>query len=88
MSFPSKDPSSHPPGLALGVFADGGPFPRLVAPGIVVGDPAQFSPGAGTSAGRGSMRGSGHGRGRESTYGRDRGITLPANGTDARLDAG
>ncbi len=43
MSFPSKAPSSHPPGLKLGVFASGGPFPRLVAPGIVVvGDPAQL----------------------------------------------
>ena len=38
MSFPSKAPSSLPPGLKLGVFAGGGPFPRLVAPGIVVGD--------------------------------------------------
>ena len=43
MSFPSKAPSSHPPGLKLGVFAGGGPFPRLVAPGIVVvGDLAQL----------------------------------------------
>jgi len=50
MSFPSKAPSSHPPGLKLGVFAGGGPFPRLVAPGIVLGDPAQFSSGPGTSA--------------------------------------
>ncbi len=51
MSFPSKAPSSHPPGLKLGVFAGGGPFPRLVAPGIVVGDPGQFSPGAGMGVG-------------------------------------
>jgi len=43
MSFPAKAPSSHPPGLKLGVFAGGGPFPRLVAPGIVVGDPAQLA---------------------------------------------
>jgi hypothetical protein len=41
MSFPAKAPSGHPPGLKLGVFAGGGPFPRLVAPGIVVDDPAQ-----------------------------------------------
>jgi len=51
MSFPSKAPSSHPPGFKLGVFAGGGPFPRLVAPGIVVGDPGQFSPGAGMGVG-------------------------------------
>jgi hypothetical protein len=43
MSFPIKAPSSHPPGLKLGVFAGGGPFPRLVAPGIVVGDPARLA---------------------------------------------
>lgn len=53
MGFPCQAPSSHPPGLALGVFAAGGPFPRLVAPSIVMRDPAQFSPGAGTSAGVG-----------------------------------
>lgn len=51
MSFPSKAPSSHPPGLKLGVFAGGGPFPRLVAPGIVVSDLAQFTPGAGMGMG-------------------------------------
>lgn len=59
MSFPSKAPSSLPPGLKLGVFAGGGPFPRLVAPGIVVGDrdlsshlqpqsQSQLGPGAGS----------------------------------------
>ena len=61
MSFPSKAPSSLPPGLKLGVFAGGGPFPRLIAPGIVVGDrdpsshlrvasQAQLRPGAGSSS--------------------------------------
>ena len=53
MSFPSKAPSSLPPGLKLGVFAGGGPFPRLVAPGIVVDDPAHHlcsNPGAGAIA--------------------------------------
>jgi hypothetical protein len=43
MSFPAEAPSIHPPGLKLGVFAGGGPFPRLVAPGIVVGDPAHLN---------------------------------------------
>ncbi|KAI9453137.1 hypothetical protein BJY52DRAFT_858842 [Lactarius psammicola] len=43
MSFPAEAPSVRPPGLKLGVFAGGGPFPRLVAPGIVVGDPARLS---------------------------------------------
>ena len=43
MSFPAEAPSARPPGLKLGVFAGGGPFPRLVAPGIVVGDPARLS---------------------------------------------
>ena len=59
MSFPSKAPSSHPPGLKLGVFAGGGPFPRLVAPGIVVGQPELFSSsgtGAGTDASESSHR--------------------------------
>jgi hypothetical protein len=42
MSFPAEAPSVHPPGLKLGVFAGGGPFPRLVAPGIVVGNPADL----------------------------------------------
>jgi hypothetical protein len=42
MSFPAEAPTSRPPGLKLGVFAGGGPFPRLVAPGIVVGDPGQL----------------------------------------------
>ena len=46
-------------------------------------DPAQFSPGAGTSAGVGV----GVGVGVRAHTG-DRGIALPANGTDARLDAG
>ena len=55
MSFPTNAPSSHPPGLKLGVFAGGGPFPRLVAPGIVVDDPAQFSPGAGMGMGVGAI---------------------------------
>ncbi|KAF8256599.1 hypothetical protein EI94DRAFT_1856153 [Lactarius quietus] len=45
MSFPAEAPSARPSGLKLGVFAGGGPFPRLVAPGIVVGDPAQLSSG-------------------------------------------
>jgi hypothetical protein len=45
MSFPAEAPSIHPPGLKLGVFAGGGPFPRLVAPGIVVGNPADLVPG-------------------------------------------
>ncbi|KAH9062366.1 hypothetical protein EDB87DRAFT_1575853 [Lactarius vividus] len=43
MSFPAEAPSVRPPGIKLGVFAGGGPFPRLAAPGIVVGDPAQLS---------------------------------------------
>ena len=43
MSFPAEVPSVRPAGLKLGVFAGGGPFPRLVAPGIVVGDPTQLS---------------------------------------------
>jgi hypothetical protein len=54
MSFPSEAPSSLPPGLKLGVFAGGGPFPRLVAPGIVVDDPAHHicsNPGAGVGTG-------------------------------------
>ena len=42
MSFPAEAPSVRPSGLKLGVFAGGGPFPRLVAPGIVVGDPAHL----------------------------------------------
>ena len=42
MSFPAEAPSIRPPGLKLGVFAGGGPFPRLVAAGIVVGDPEQL----------------------------------------------
>ena len=42
MSFPAEAPTTRPPGLKLGVFAGGGPFPRLVAPGIVVGDPAEL----------------------------------------------
>lgn len=45
MSFPAEAPSSYPPGLKLGIFAGGGPFPRLVAPGIVVGSPAQLGAG-------------------------------------------
>jgi hypothetical protein len=45
MSFPAEAPSTHPPGLKLGVFAGGGPFPRLVAPGIVVGNPAYLGAG-------------------------------------------
>jgi len=59
MSFPTNAPSSHPPGLKLGVFAGGGPFPRLVAPGIVVDDPAQFSPGASMGVGVGAHAGEG-----------------------------
>jgi len=43
MSFPAEAPSVRPPGVKLGVFAGGGPFPRLVAPGIVVGDPARLN---------------------------------------------
>lgn len=43
MSFPAEAPSVRPPGLKLGVFAGGGPFPRLVAPGIAIGDPARLS---------------------------------------------
>ena len=42
MSFPAEAPTTRPPGLKLGIFAGGGPFPRLVAPGIVVGDPAEL----------------------------------------------
>jgi hypothetical protein len=49
MSFPFKVPSSLPPGLKLGVFAGGGPFPRLVAPGIAVDDPIHLSPSTSTS---------------------------------------
>ena len=42
MSFPAEAPTTRPPGVKLGVFAGGGPFPRLVAPGIVVGDPGEL----------------------------------------------
>jgi hypothetical protein len=56
MSFPSKAPSSLPPGLKLGVFAGGGPFPRLVAPGIVVDDPAHLSAIPSAGAGVGAIR--------------------------------
>ena len=42
MSFPAEAPTTRPPGLKLGIFAGGGPLPRLVAPGIVVGDPAEL----------------------------------------------